>query len=131
MMSLNISMLGDYMHASRIYLTESEIQHNKKYIGKMNTLTYTLKLTMRAGWNRHYTSNEKTATFPLWIFHLYVATLQQQLHIECISSRWYHISEHVMNSVVKGCSEQRSYWTTGSASSEYLSQITKGMFGLV
>ena len=31
--------------------------------------------------------------FPLWTFHLYVATFQQHLHMEYISLRWYDIPD--------------------------------------
>jgi hypothetical protein len=34
--------------------------------------------------------------FPLWTFHLYVATSQQHLHLEYISLRWYDIPELVV-----------------------------------
>jgi hypothetical protein len=34
--------------------------------------------------------------FPLWTFHLYVATFQQHLHMEYISLSWYDIPELVV-----------------------------------
>jgi hypothetical protein len=44
--------------------------------------------------------------FPLWTFHLYVATFQQHLHMEYISLRWYDTPELVVpirNSLIEGC----------------------------
>jgi hypothetical protein len=44
--------------------------------------------------------------FPLWTFHLYIATFQQYLHMEYISLRWYDIPELVVPiriSLIEGC----------------------------
>jgi len=44
--------------------------------------------------------------FPLWSFHLYVATLQRHLHMENISLSWYDIPELVVPvsiSLIEGC----------------------------
>jgi hypothetical protein len=44
--------------------------------------------------------------FPLWTFHLYVATFQQHLHMEYMSLRWYDIPELVVPiriSLIEGC----------------------------
>jgi hypothetical protein len=46
------------------------------------------------------------STFPLWTFHLYVATSQQHLHMEYISVSWSDIPEIVipiMISLIEGC----------------------------
>ena len=55
--------------------------------------------------------------FPLWTFHLYVATFQQPLYMEYISLRWYDIPELVIPiriSLIEDCCQQGSYWTKGS-----------------
>ena len=51
-------------------------------------------------------TKEMISIFPLWTFHLYVATLQQHLHMEYISLSWYDIPELVvpiMISLIQGC----------------------------
>jgi hypothetical protein len=59
------------------------------------------------------------STFPLWTFHLYVATFQQHLHMEnIISLSWFDIPELVVPiriSLIEGCCKQGSYWTKGSS----------------
>jgi hypothetical protein len=42
---------------------------------------------------RNFTTKEMISIFPLWSFHLYVATFQQHWHMEYISFRWYDIPE--------------------------------------
>ena len=52
--------------------------------------------------------------FPLWTFHLYVATFQQHLHMEYISLSWYDIPELVVPiriSLIESSCWQGSYWT--------------------
>jgi hypothetical protein len=44
--------------------------------------------------------------FPLWTFHLYVATFQQLLHMEYVSLSCYDIPELVIPiriSLIEGC----------------------------
>ena len=53
--------------------------------------------------------------FPLWTFHLYVATFQQHLHMEYIYLSWYDIPELVVPiriSFIEDCCLQVSYCTT-------------------
>ena len=38
--------------------------------------------------------------FPLWTFHLYIATFQQQLYMEYTSLRWSDISEFVVTIMI-------------------------------
>jgi hypothetical protein len=107
MMSLNVPMYGDYIHANHIYHIEYEIQDKKDTVRENTYLDLYILLTARVGWNLNYTSNEMIAIFILWTFHLYVTTLQQQMHMECISPRLYDISElvvPVMISLIKDCS---------------------------
>jgi hypothetical protein len=54
-------------------------------MGLVHILTYTSKLTVRACWERNFTTKEVISIFPLWSFHLYVATFQQHLYMEYIS----------------------------------------------
>ena len=54
--------------------------------------------------------------FPLWTFHLYVATIQQHLHMENISLIWYdnpELAVPIRISVIVRCCLQGSYWTKG------------------
>jgi hypothetical protein len=56
--------------------------------------------------------------FPLWTFHLYVATFQQHLHMEYISLSWYDIPELMVPitiSLIEDCCYQGSYWTKRSS----------------
>ena len=49
--------------------------------------------------------------FPLWTFHLYVATFQQHLHMAYIYLSWYDIPEHVVpirNSLIEGCANKEA-----------------------
>jgi hypothetical protein len=85
----------------------------------LHTLTCTSKSTVR---ERNFTTNEMISIFPLWPFHLYVATFQQHLHMEYTSLRWYDIPELVMPiriSLIKGCCYQGIYWTKGSCWSSW------------
>ena len=64
----------------------------------------------------NFTTKEMISIFPLWIFHLYVATFQQHLHMEY---RDVYISplirySRACGSVIDGCCQQGSYWTKGS-----------------
>ena len=55
---------------------------------------------------------EMILIFPLWTFHLYVATFQQHLHMEYISLSWYDIPELLVSiriSLIEGCCKQGSY----------------------
>ena len=54
-------------------------------IGLLHTLTHTLKLTVKGGEERNFTTKEMISIFSLWTFHLYVPTFQQHLHIEYTS----------------------------------------------
>jgi hypothetical protein len=45
-------------------------------------------------------SKEMISIFPLWTFHLYVATFQQHLHMEYISPSWYDITENIYRLVL-------------------------------
>ena len=61
---------------------------------------------------------EIISIYPLWTFHLYVATFQQHLHMEYISLSWCDISEFVVPiriSLIEGCWYQWSYWTKCSS----------------
>ena len=52
------------------------------------------------------TTKETISMFPLWTFHLYVATFQQHLHREYITQSWSDIPELVvpiMLSLIEGC----------------------------
>jgi hypothetical protein len=73
----------------RIYPIEPEIKDI------IHILTYTSKSTERGGYERHFTTKEMISIFPLWSFHLYVATFQQDWHMEYISVRWYDIPDLV------------------------------------
>ena len=55
--------------------------------------------------------------FPLWTFHLYVATFQQHLHMKYIPPSGYDIPELVISiriSLIEDWCLQGSYWTKGS-----------------
>jgi hypothetical protein len=52
------------------------------------------------------------SNFPLWTFHLFVATFQQHLHMAYISLSWYDIPEIVVLiriSLIEGCCLQVRY----------------------
>jgi hypothetical protein len=54
----------------------------------------------------NFMRREKISIFPLWTFHLYVATLQQHMHMKYISFRWSDIPElvvYIRISVIEGC----------------------------
>jgi hypothetical protein len=56
--------------------------------------------------------------FPLWTFHLFLATFQHHLHKEHISLSWYDILGLVVPIriyLIKGRCQQGSYWTKGSS----------------
>jgi hypothetical protein len=58
------------------------------------------------GGDRDFTTKEMISIFPLWTFHLHVATFQQHLHMEYISLRWYDIPELVVPiriTLIEGC----------------------------
>ena len=60
-------------------------------------------------------TREMISIFPLWTFHLYVATFQQHLHMEYIYLSWYDIPELVVPiriSLIEDCCLQVSYCTT-------------------
>jgi hypothetical protein len=62
--------------------------------------------TDRGGKERNFTTKKMISIFPFWMFHLYVATFQQHLHIEYISLSWYDIPELVVpiqTSLKEGC----------------------------
>ena len=46
--------------------------------------------------NNETTTKEMISIFPLWTFHLYIATFQQLLHMVYISLSWYDIPEFVI-----------------------------------
>jgi len=56
--------------------------------------------------NKTLRKKEMILIFPLWIFHLYVATFHHNLHMEYISLSWYAIPELVVPiriSLIEGC----------------------------
>jgi hypothetical protein len=69
-------------------------------------LIYSSKLTARSTKERNFTTKEMISIFPLWTFHLCVATFQKHLHMEYISLSWYDIPELVVSiriSLIEGC----------------------------
>jgi len=50
--------------------------------------------------NRLITTKEMISIFPLWTFHLYIATFQWHLHVEYISLSWYDILELVVPIII-------------------------------
>jgi hypothetical protein len=80
-------------------------------------ITYTSKYTVRVGDELNFTTKEMISIFPLWTFHLFVATFQQHLHVGYISLRLSDIPELVVPiriSLIEGCCYQESYWIKGS-----------------
>jgi hypothetical protein len=63
-----------------------------------------------------FTTKNIISIFPLWTFHLYIATFQQHMHMEYIFLSWSDISNivvHIIISLIEGYCQQGSYWTKG------------------
>jgi hypothetical protein len=67
--------IGDFVNC--IYPVEFEIKGHNKY----SEVCFT-------PWPKH-----RNLIFPLWTFHLYVATFQQYFHIEYAFLNWFDIPE--------------------------------------
>ena len=81
------------------------------------TITKNYKISITDKRWLSFTTKEMISIFTLWIFHLYIATFLQHLHMEYISLSWYDTPELVVPisiSLIEGCCWKGSYWTKGS-----------------
>jgi hypothetical protein len=105
-MSLDVSVLSKKTNTTNIYFFSMNIEIIVKHI-----LSWRSPRNWQRGADNNETLRQKRciSTFPLWTFHLYVATFQQHLYNEYISLSWFDIQELVvpiMNSVKGGCCYQ-------------------------
>jgi hypothetical protein len=104
-LSLNNSRFGDFV--DRIYLIE-QLEIKDTTVTNRSASYHDLHLyidTERRLRTKHYEKRD-VSIFPLWTFHLYVATFEQHLHMEYISLSWYDIPELVISiriSLIEGC----------------------------
>ena len=56
--------------------------HMQSKFTKTLMLPASKEVTVRVEYERSFTTKETISIFPLWTFHLYVATFQQHLHME-------------------------------------------------
>jgi hypothetical protein len=102
-LSLNNSKFGDW------WFCWSHLSHwdwNKGYHRYSLGLDLHLEIDSE---DQSKMTKEVISIFPLWTFHLYVAILQQHLHVEYISLSWSDIPELVvpiMISLIEGCCYQ-------------------------
>ena len=92
--SLNNSRFGDFV--DRIYPIELEIKDSTVTDRSASYLDLHLEIDSEGRLRTKFKTKEMISIFPLWTFHLYVATFQQHLHMEYISLRWYDIPELVV-----------------------------------
>ena len=104
-LSLNNSRYGDFV--DRIYPIELEIKDTTDTDMSASYLDLHLAIDSEGRLRRNFTTKEMISIFPLWTFHLYVATFKQHLHMEDISLSWYDIPEFVVPirriSLIEGC----------------------------
>ena len=86
-LSLNFKLV-DFL--DQIYPIEVEIKHTTDTARSASYLDLHLQSDSEF---RNFPIKEMISIFPLWTFHLYVATFQQHLYMECISFSWFDILE--------------------------------------
>ena len=89
-LSLNNCKFGDFV--DRIYTIELEINDTTDTARSSSYLDLHLEIDNEP----NFTTKEMISIFSLWTIHLYEATFQQHLHMECISFRWSDIPELVV-----------------------------------
>ena len=103
-LSLNNSRFGDFI--DRIYPIELEIKDTTDTDRSASYLDLHLDIDSEGRLRTKLYDKGDVSIFPLWTFHLYVATFQQHLHMEHISLSWYDIPEHMVPvriSLIEGC----------------------------
>ena len=93
-LSLNNSRFGDFV--DRIYPIELEIKDTTDTDRSDSYLDLRLEVDSEGRLRTTLYDRRDDSNFPLWTFHLYVATFQQHLHMEYISLRWCNIPEFVV-----------------------------------
>jgi hypothetical protein len=100
-LSLNNSRFGDFV--DRTYPTELEIKDTTDTDRSASYFDLHFKIDSEGRLRTNFTTKEIISIFPLWTFHLYVATFQ---HMEYIFLSWYDIPELVVPiriSLIGGC----------------------------
>ena len=85
-LSLNNSRFGDFV--DHIYPIELVIKDTTDPDMSTSYLDLHLQIDSDGRLRTHFTTKEMISIFPIWTFHVYLATFQHHLHMEYISLSW-------------------------------------------